>query len=59
MLSEIGGLTALLQIFFAPIVAAWTFQSFDDLMVSRLFKIKKPAEEINPDFDFYQKSDYI
>ena len=59
MLSEVGGLTALIHICFSSIVGAWNFNSFDDLMVSRLFKIKKPDEEINPDFDFYQKSDYI
>ena len=59
MLSEVGGLTALLYLIFGSVVYAWNFNSFDDLMVSRLFKIKKPAEEINPDFDFFKKSDYI
>ena len=59
MLSEVGGLTALLYLIFGSVVSAWNFNSFDDLMVSRLFKIKKPAEEINPDFDFFKKSDYI
>ena len=46
MLSDIGGLAGILSLFFGVISAAWNYQVLDNFMVSRLFKIRKPSEEI-------------
>ena len=47
MLSDVGGLTGILAIICQTICSLWNFNSFDNFMVSRLFKIKKPANEID------------
>ena len=44
MLSDIGGLTGILGTVFAIVSSIWNFNSFDNHMVSRLFKIKKPRD---------------
>ena len=48
MLSDIGGLTGILGTIFALISAQWNYNSFDNHMISRLFKIKKPKHQIEP-----------
>ena len=48
MLSDIGGLTGIIATVFGILNAAWNFNAFDNFMVSRLFKIKKPKDELVP-----------
>ena len=48
MLSDVGGLTGILTALFGFIASVWNFEALDDFMVSRLYKIKKPAESIKP-----------
>ena len=59
MLSDIGGLTGIIATVFGILNAAWNFNAFDNFMVSRLFKLKKPKEEIVPDMPVFNQSDYI
>ena len=59
MLSDIGGLAGILSLFFGVISAAWNYQVFDNFMVSRLFKIRKPSEEIKPEDEHFKQSKYI
>lgn len=59
MLSDVGGLSGLFVSCFAMFAGVWNYNSFDNFMVSRLFKIKKPKEEIEEDMGFYSQSDYI
>ena len=49
MLSDIGGLTGIIAIVFGFINSTWNYNAFDNFMVSRLFKIKKPKDEIDED----------
>ena len=49
MLSDIGGLTGIVTIVFATISGTWNYNAFDNFMVSRLFKIKKPKDEFDED----------
>ena len=39
MLSDVGGLTGIVAILFQLVTSLWNFNSFDNFMVSRLFKI--------------------
>ena len=48
MLSDVGGLMGIITTTFNYLVSLWTFQYFEDFMVSKLFKIKKLDEEIKP-----------
>ena len=44
MLSDIGGLTGIIATMFGIMNATWNYNAFDNFMVSRLFKIKKPKD---------------
>ena len=59
MLSDIGGLTGILGTIFGLISAQWNYHSFDNHMVSRLFKIKKPKDEISPEEEYFARSSFI
>ena len=59
MLSDWGGFNGILLTFFAMISAIWNHLSFENFMVSRLFKIKKPEKEIEGFSKYYNKSEYI
>ena len=57
LLSDIGGLSGILFSFFLLMNNAWNFNRFDNMLVSRLFKIKpgeseqKPPSEDLPEID--------
>ena len=38
-LSEVGGLYGIIVVFFQSVVSLWNYNSFDNYMISRLFKI--------------------
>ena len=44
MLSDIGGLTGIIATMFGILNATWNYNAFDNFMVSRLFKIRKPKD---------------
>ena len=49
MLSDLGGYAGIITIIFATISSTWNYNAYDNFMVSRLFKIKKPKDEFNED----------
>ena len=51
MLSDVGGLMGIIATTFHFVISLWTFQSFQDYMISRLFKIKKLDEDIKPEME--------
>ena len=59
LLSDIGGLGGMLMLIFAILVGIWQFQSFDNYMVSRLFKIRKPADKIEKGTPYFLRSEFI
>ena len=59
MLSDVGGLMGIFITAFTVLASLWNFNAFDNYMVSRLFKIKKPEAEIDDEMQYFQKSDYI
>ena len=59
MLSDVGGLLGILTSICALLNAIWNYQAFDNFMVSRLFKIKRPKDEIDDGAGFFSQSDYI
>ena len=59
MLSDVGGLLGILTSIAALLNTIWNYQAFDNFMVSRLFKIKRPKEEILADTGFFSQSEYI
>ena len=44
MLSDVGGLSGICITVFGIVSSIWNFNAFDNYMVSRLFKIKKPQD---------------
>ena len=50
LLSDVGGLSGILVTIFTVIVSIWNFNSFENLMVSNLFKIKKRPEDIDAEY---------
>ena len=45
MFSDVGGLLGLLVSFFSLLSWIWNYQSFDNYLASRLFKIKRESED--------------
>ena len=50
MLSDVGGLFEFLICFFAFLSWIWNYQSIENYLASRLFKIKKDSEVEEDDF---------
>ena len=50
LLSDVGGLSGILVTIFTVVVSIWNFNSFENLMVSNLFKIKKRSEDIDVEY---------
>ena len=59
MLSEVGGLLGIMIIFSRGVIAIWNFNSFDNFLVSRLFKIKLPKEEVEEFTHYFNQSEFI
>ena len=58
-LSDIGGLSGMLFSLFALFMAAWNYNQFDNYMVHRLFKMKKPDDQIDASTPYFLRSEYI
>ena len=59
MLADVGGLNGILIIILSLLSAIWNYNSFDNFMVSRLFKIHKPDGEFDSEDEYFSKSEYI
>ena len=59
MLSDVGGLLWILMTMAALFDEIWNYQAFDNFMISRLFKIMRPKNEIVVDAGFFSQSEYI
>ena len=59
MLSDVGGLLGILTTFAIVLTSIWNYQAFDNFLVSRLFKIKRPKNEILVNTGFFSQSEYI
>ena len=59
LLSEIGGLSQILAIIVTAIVACWNYNSFDNMMVTNLFKAQKSRDK-SKDSDLEEnKSEFL
>ena len=58
-LSDIGGLSGTLFIALSACSLFFNYNRFDDYMASRLFKVKKPPKEINPNQPYFLQSNYF
>ena len=59
LMSDVGGFFGLLTMFGGVLAKLWNFNSFDNFLVSRLYKIKKPSEELNEETSHFDKSDFM
>jgi hypothetical protein len=59
LLSDIGGLSGILMTIAAALMVLWNYQSFDNYLVSRLFRIRKPEEEVAKRSNYFNQSQYI
>ena len=46
LLSEIGGLSQILFLIVTAIVSIWNYNSFDNMMVTNLFKVQKSRNKL-------------
>ena len=53
LISDVGGFNGALILLLALLSQIWNFNNFDNFMVTRLFKIKKPKEEIDEDLEYF------
>ena len=47
LMSDVGGFFGLLLMFGSVLAKLWNFNSFDNFLVSRLYKIQKPREKLS------------
>ena len=59
LMSDVGGFFGLFVMFGSVSAKLWNFNSFDNFLVSRLYKIKKPTEKLNEETSYFDKSDFI
>ena len=59
MLSDWGGFNGIVLTVLSLVSAAWNHLAFDNFMVSRLFKFKKPDEEIIGVAEYFNQSEYF
>ena len=59
LLSEVGGMIGILMAILTSVVSCFNYNNFDNYMVSRLFKIKKPDSMSNQSDPYFQRADFI
>ena len=59
LMSDVGGFFGLLIMFGSVSAKLWNFNSFDNFLVSRLYKIKKPSEKLSEQTSYFEKSDFF
>ena len=61
MLSDVGGLSGIFMSIFSVFIAVWNFNTLDNFMVSRLYKVQKtPSKSTKPyDADFFPTRSYL
>ena len=59
LMSDVGGFFGLLIMFGGVLAKLWNFNSFDNFLVSRLYKIKKPSKKLSEETSYFDKSDFI
>ena len=58
-MSDVGGFFGLLIMSGGVFSKLWNFNSFDNYLVSRLYKIKKPSEKLTDGTAYFDKSDFV
>ena len=59
LMSDVGGFFGLLIMFGSVFSKLWNFNSFENYLVSRLYKIKKPSEKLTDGTAYFDKSDFV
>ena len=52
-MSDVGGFFGLLVMFGSVSAKLWNFNSFENFLISRLYKIKKPPEKLNEGMTYF------
>ena len=59
LLSEIGGLSQILALIVTAVVACWNYNSFDNMMVTNLFKVQKSRDKLKGSDSEENKSEFL
>ena len=59
LMSDVGGFFGLLLMFGRISAKLWNFNHFDNFLVSRLFKMKKPPNKVEEQASYFERSDFI
>ena len=53
LMSDVGGFFGLLVMFGSVSAKLWNFNSFENFLISRLYKIKKPADKLEEGMTYF------
>ena len=59
LMSDVGGFFGLLVMFGRTFSRLWNFNSFNNFLVTRLYKVMKPSEQIEGETSYFDRSEFI
>ena len=59
LMSDVGGFFGLLIMSGRIFAKLWNFNSFDNFLVSRLYKVVKPREKIGSVTSYFERSEFL
>ena len=59
LMSDVGGVFGLLVMFGRVFSRLWNFNSFNNFLVSRLYKIMKPKEKLKENTSYFNRSEFF
>ena len=59
LMSDVGGFFGLLVMFGRVFSRLWNFNSFNNFLVSRLYKVMKPKEQIGEVTSYFDRSEFF
>ena len=59
LMSDVGGFFGLLVMFGRVFSRIWNFNSFDNYLVSRLYKVMKRSEKIDEGTSYFERSTFL
>ena len=59
LMSDVGGFFGLLVMFGRTFSRLWNFNSFNNFLVSRLYKIMKPSEKVEEQTSYFERSEFL
>ena len=59
LMSDVGGFFGLLVMSGRIFAKLWNFNSFDNFLVSRLYKVVKPQDRRDKEISYFERSEFL